>query len=426
VAMVLHGELARDRPPARNLTEFYLWVAVGGVLGGIFNALIAPVAFRTVVEYPLVIVLAALFLPGAVLAQLTQRQREEDSVPQRRALHWALDLALPLALGVVVWALFWTTDYIIDPEFLELRTNFVVGLAVGVCMWFAYASNRPIRFGLGIAALIIATALATGQQSIYQDRSFFGAYAVRGDDAYHSLTHGSTNHGAQFLEATPPVPITYYHRTGPIGQLFDTLPEETVDSPAAMIGLGTGSMACYNKPGQQFTFYEIDPLIESIARDPDFFTYLRDCPGESEVVLGDARLSLRDAPDESYGVIVADAFSSDAIPVHLMTRESMELYFQKLLNDGALAFHISNRHLELEPVLGNLAQDMKLACYAQYDSETEDIPGKFGSHWVALAREEVDLGGVSEDPRWQPCETDPDLGVWTDDFSNLLATFDWN
>src|SRR5215218_9843099 len=163
VAMVLHGELARDRPPARNLTELYLWVAVGGVLGGIFNALIAPVAFRTVIEYPLVLVLAALFLPGAVLAQLTRRQDEEGRVQQRRALRWSLDLALPVTLGVLVWALFWTTYYIIDPEFFELRTNFVIGLAVGVCMWFAYASNRPVRFGLGIAALIVATTISIGQ-----------------------------------------------------------------------------------------------------------------------------------------------------------------------------------------------------------------------------------------------------------------------
>jgi len=211
-----------------------------------------------------------------------------------------------------------------------------------------------------------------------------------------------------------------------VGQIFDTLPEEVTSQPA-VIGLGTGTMACYNKPGQQLTFYEIDPLIEDIARNTNLFTYLRDCPGEKDVVLGDARLSLADyAPDGEYGMIVADAFSSDAIPVHLMTREAVDLYFDKLRSDGVMVFHISNRHLELETVLGNVAQDAGLACRAQFDADTENAPGKFGSHWVVMARQEGDLGGLAEDERWQPCSLDPDSGVWTDDFSNLLSTFVWN
>jgi hypothetical protein len=174
------------------------------------------------------------------------------------------------------------------------------------------------------------------------------------------------------------------------------------------------------------TFYEIDPLVERIARNTKLFTYLRDCPGETNVVLGDARLSLANAPDKGYGVIVTDAFSSDAIPVHLMTREAIELYFQKLQSDGVLAMHISNRHLDLEPVLGNVAQDAGLACRAQFDGETQGEPGKFPSNWVVMARQEDDLANLANKGRWQPCRTYPAWGVWTDDFSNLISTFLWN
>jgi hypothetical protein len=444
VAVVLHGEVARDRPPARHLTEFYLWVAVGGVLGGVFNALIAPIAFDTVVEYPLAIVLACLFLPGLVLSRLLHSEDREERSPDDEeqqasandSTRWplgprrwdlALDLALPLALGAALWIVSWTIDQgVFDSVFARnIIWQMMIGVALGLCLWFAYSAGRPIRFGLGIAALILVGTITAGAGGLYQDRSFFGVYRVSGDDEVHTLVFGNTNHGSEYLGNTPPVPSTYYDQTGPIGQVFDALPEDVTSRPA-VIGLGTGTMACYNKPGQQLTFYEIDPLIEKIARNTNLFTYLRDCPGETNVVLGDARLSLVDAPDSEYGIIVADAFSSDAIPVHLMTREAIDLYFRKLQSDGVLAMHISNRHLELEPVLGNVAQDAGLVCRAQFDEDTQSSPGKFAAHWVVMARQEADLGSIANDGRWQACAQQPDSGVWTDDFSNLLSTFQWN
>ncbi|MBA3474592.1 MAG: fused MFS/spermidine synthase [Rubrobacter sp.] len=450
-AMVLHGEVARDRPPARHLTEFYLWVSVGGFLGGVFNALIAPVAFDTVVEYPLAIILACLFVPGLVLSRLLQsgdraggeegRSREGEEVSGgdeeeretitssgrrplgSRRLDLALDLVLPLALGLAFWGISTAIDAYLPVDYISLAWQTMLGLAVGLCLWFAYSATRPIRFGLGIAAILIAGTITSGAGALYEDRSFFGVYRVTGDDQVHTLVFGDTNHGAQVLGVQPPEPTTYYHPTGPVGQVFDALPEAT--SRPAVVGLGTGTMACYNRPGQQLTFYEIDPLVESVARNNNLFTYLRDCPGENNVVLGDARLSLADAPDAEYGIIVADAFSSDAIPVHLMTREAMNLYFDKLQSDGVLLIHISNRHLELEPVLGNVAQDAGLVCRAQYDQENEGTPGKFVSHWVMMSRDEGDLGSMSDDARWSSCATDPDSPVWTDDYSNLLSTFVW-
>jgi len=450
VAMVCHGEVARDRPPARHLTEFYLWVAVGGLLGGVFNALLAPVVFDTVVEYPLVIVLACLFLPGAILAQLVNRRRngesqrdgEEERGPDEarrgrgvgRLLEpRLLDLVLPVALGVTVVALSWAIEeFVEDPDLNNTASKAIIYLGAGACLYFAYFSNRPVRFGLGIAAVIVAATIATGTgNALYEDRSFFGVYQVTGEEegaGYHELIAGDTNHGAQVLGPQPPEPIAYHDPTGPFGQLFELLPGETTDeSPVGVLGLGAGVMSCYAQPGQQWTFYEIDPLVEQIARNTNLFTYLKDCPGEYEVVQGDARLKIAEAEDEEYGMIVGEAFSSDAIPVHLMTREAVDLYLQKLREDGVLVMHISNRHLELEPVVGDLARDRGLVCYAQFDERTLNIPYKLQSHFTVLARDEADLGSVPSDGRWLPCASNPETDrVWTDDYSNLVSTFNWN
>jgi tryptophan-rich sensory protein len=457
VAMVLHGEVARDRPAARHLTEFYLWVAVGGVLGGLFNALIAPVAFDTVVEYPLAIVLACLFVPGAILARLLtrrpeERQGEDDSQGEEREtitssgsrtlgsrqLALVLDFALPVALGLVILAFGWLVDWgYFDPIMERYNVwQIFIGLSAAVCLWFAYASSRPIRFGLGIAALLIAVTFANGVGNVlFEDRSFFGVYRVSGDagteqNAYHALVVGDTNHGAQLFGSQPPTPIAYHDPSGPFGQLFELLPSEATDeSPVAVLGLGAGVMSCYAEPGQRWTYYEIDPLVERIARNENLFTYLRDCPGEYDVEIGDARLKLSEAGDGSYGMVIGEAFSSDAIPVHMLTREATDMYFEKLNENGVLVHHISNRHLELEPVVGDLARDRGLTCYQSYDDLSDTQPSatspyKLAAHFTVLARDEADLGSVPDDPRWAPCATNDDTDkVWTDDYSNILSTF---
>ncbi len=489
VAMVLHGEVARDRPPARHLTEFYLWVAVGGVLGGVFNALVAPIAFNTAVEYSLAIILASMFLPGLVVSRLlsprssrsddegqrpeaphpegeqeegparaSERTAEQEAADGERTserrsgvgrfgghLGLVLDLALPLALGLGIVALGWAVDNGYFDSFNETVNSLLnrdtlnrssiwyifIGLATGLaCLWFAYVSTRPLRFGLGIAAVIVAVTYANGETQLYEDRSFYGFYQVTGDagteNAYHALVVGDTNHGAQILGPVPPEPIAYHERTGPFGQLFDLLPQETTDeSEVAVLGLGAGAMSCYMEPGQRMTFYEVDPKVEEIARDPNLFTYLRDCEGEYDVVIGDGRLKLAEAEDGQYGMIAAEAFSSDAIPVHLMTREAIDLYLQKLQENGVVVFNIANRYLDLEPVLGNLAQDIGLACYTAADGNPEQNPNKLASVYTVLARDDADLGDVPDDPRWAPCSTNA-RDVWTDGFSNLLSTFDWN
>ncbi len=414
-AMVCHGELAKSRPPTDHLTEFYLWLSVGGVFGGVFNALAAPIVFKTVMEYPLAIVLACLLVPHT------------QSKAVNRLARW-LDFGLPAALGGLVAGLIWRAMA------SGLKPGLVrVGLVLGPALIAFTFRHRPIRFGLGVAALILVITFSGESRNrvLHAERSFFGVYRVKepAEAKYRVLFHGSTIHGAQSLDpASRRDPLAYYTRSGPIGQVFAMLSGTGGNSRIAIVGLGTGSMTCYGNPGQEFTFYEIDPSIERIARNAAYFTFLQECPSRVAVVLGDARLSLAKAPDQHYDLIVLDAFSSDAIPVHLLTREALRLQLSKLAHGGILAFHISSRHLDLRPVLGDLAQDAGLVCLLQLDSnvtEADRKSGKTESLWAAMARKEEDLGVLAEDRRWNKCPMRPGARVWTDDFSDILGVIQW-
>ena len=414
-SMLCHGELARSRPPADRLTEFFLWVAVGGVLGGIFNALLAPMAFSRPIEYPLVLVAACLL----------QRPRAAARTPA--AARW--EFAVPLAVGVVIGGLVWL-----------VRAVPIVGLpglmlvaVVPALLCFA-VRYRPVAFGLGLGALMLTTTLLTedtGYRTLHRERSFFGVWQVRvySLDNFVALLNGTTEHGRQSLEpGREQEPLSYFHRAGPIGQVFAAIPRSS-SARVAVIGLGTGSLACHGRPGQEFTFYEIDPAVLRIALDPRYFSFLQTCPPAIRVVLGDARQSLAAAPDEHYGLIILDAFSSDAIPGHLLTREALRLYLDKLADSGVLAFHISNRHLDLEPTVGNLAHDARLIALAQLESAmSKEDAGRVGrtpSHWVALARRREHLGALGDDPRWRTLPARPDRRLWTDDFSSMLDVIRW-
>jgi hypothetical protein len=408
-AMVCHGELARDRPAATSLTGYYLSIALGGSLGGVFNAIVAPGVFDALVEYPLAVVLACLCLP----------RRAPRSAPGRLAR--GLDLALPVMVGGAAALLLTLVTYVGDvvslggEETQELEQAIALGLAAGVALTFV---RRPRRFGLAVAAIIVAGLLPIGEpeKELYQARSFFGVYRVTASPGgrVHWLTHGTTVHGSQTFQPEPVLePLTYYGRLEPIGQLMSAL-RPAMSRRAAVIGLGTGTMACYARRGDRWTFYEIDPLVERIARDPRLFTYLRDCRGRYDVVLGDARLSLSRAVGQRYGLIVLDAFTSDAIPMHLLTREALALYRSRLRAGGVLALHISNYYVDLEPVVGRLARDAGLACRAQQG---------FESDWAVLAERAHDLGSASIDARWHDCRRGGGA-LWTDDFSNLLGSLD--
>ena len=360
VALVCHGELARSRPKVSRLAEFYLWMSLGGVLGGIFNALIAPVIFSTVFEFPLALIFAAYLLPAI----------DQKPVPPAQAAKLKRnDLLLPLALGLSMAAV------ILGFAHLGLKPgNFFIIFLFGYSMvWCLSFAERPLRFATGLAAIVIASSLLADLSGkvLYRERSFFGVMRVVNDPdgRLRYLVHGAIVHGVQSLDpAKSREPLAYYAKSGPAGSILRAVEAKTRTASAgdlsrlrwAVVGLGAGSMACYLQPGESLTFYEIDPAVERIAADPDYFTFLRDCAPRASIVIGDARLKLRDATDGSYDLIVFDAFSGDAIPMHLMTREALALDLRKLAPGGILAFHVSNGHLKLAPIVGALARDAGL------------------------------------------------------------------
>jgi hypothetical protein len=419
ITMLCHGELARTRPSAQNLTEFYLWMSVGGVLGGAFNALLAPVVFRTLVEYPLVLAASCLFLPFGKLLADDKRTR-------------VLDWALPFLLGLVTCGLVIGLQDKLDPrEFGPLSTAVLFGIPAIICFSF---SRRPLRFALGVGAILWAgTFYLSGEgQVLYTERSFFGVHRVTRDrdNKYNLIVHGGIVHGQQSLDPKRRrEPMAYYFRTGPIGQMFATFKGDYTKKNIAVVGLGAGGLAAYAQRGENWTFYEIDPVVEYIAREPAYFSYLQDAPANMKVILGDGRLQLEEAPDGAYDLLILDAFSSDALPMHLITREALQLYVRKLSPRGVLVFNTSNLHLELEPVLGNLAKDADLATLFENDTfvdaamERDMKLGKTPSRWTLMAREKSHFGPLASDNRWRPARTRPDMRVWTDDYSSLLSVF---
>jgi len=414
VAVACHGELAKRRPPAEHLTGFFLWIALGGVLGGLFNAVIAPVVFSTVVEFPLALLAAALLLQVITPA------------PEGQRFNW-LDVALPSAMGALVLIL------IFVPRKFGLERGMISNLIVfgpTVLLCFSFG-KRPIRFALGFAALLIAGLGYSGayqQDIISTQRSFYGINRVAIDDTghYRVLYSGKTIHGIQSLSPEQSrEPLSYFSRSSPIGQVFEAFSGSDELKEVGVAGLGAGTIACYAQPGEEFTFYEIDPVVERIARDPRYFTFLRDCAPQARIVLGDARISLRNAPDHHYGIFIVDVFGGDAIPIHLLTRQAVQLYLSKLDAHGVVAIHISNRYLHLEKVVGNLARDAGLVALMQEDKAKAGA-GKIPSTWVVMSRSNDDLGALTADPRWVVLEGDPVARVWTDDYSSVLTVFNWD
>lgn len=416
--LVCHGELARRRPAAIFLTEFYFWISLGGALGGAFNALAAPLLFDGVYEYPIALVLACLLRPGVWLGPMARR---------------VLDLTVP---AFVAAGLFFAPQLIQVASDVggwaraEARANVLLMLSLVAMGALFVFSRRPFAIGLVIVAALAAkgTVLDERQRLVLEkERSFYGVLRVE----RHAITnlffleHGTTTHGAQsHARSMMREPLTYYFRTGPFGEVFHAAAREGRTGKAAIIGLGAGSLACLGRPGEEWTFYEIDPLVERFARDTRYFTFLRDCDPKTRVVIGDARLSLRGAPDASFDVIIVDAFTSDSIPVHLLTREALRLYLDKLAPNGLIAFHISHRILDLAPIVGRLASDAGLVGRLKRQrvmrTELERVFG-YAVDVAVLVRSETALGPIGRDADWSPLSARAGDRVWTDAYSSPLS-----
>ena len=408
-ACVFHGELARSRPDARHLTIFYFWISLGGVLGGLFNAIAAPLLFPSVLEYPLVMGLSLILL----------QEREVREIPQ--SSFWSLQKTLPLGIGLLLGALL---------VGFQIQFNNPIGIIFAFVLLLVIRYSfalHPIRFGCALVLIVLLSQFYLPSMGVVLDteRSFFGVNRVLDDrrGGYHSLLHGTTLHGKQSLDPQRRrEPLTYFHRTGPIGQVFKSFHAAHRDLPQiAVMGLGIGTLAAYAEPEQRWTFYEIDSTVEKLARDTRYFTFLQDSLAPFSIVLGDARLKLESGTND-YNLIVMDAFSSDSIPVHLITREAIQLYFSRLKEQGLLAINISNRYINLEPVLGALARNLGLSTLRQLEqdiSPLEKASGKSASHWVLFARHQRDFGDLVNDPRWRPI-LNMQAQLWTDDSSNIF------
>ncbi len=361
-----HGRLAACRPAPAPLTGFYLLLPLGRALACAFIALVAPALFSTAAEYPLAI---------AVVCALT------------------------------------------FPAFaprIRVRVGTLAGAAIaGVLLWSLVDFGKDVRV-------------------IHRERTFFGIHQVIDtSDGWRILMHGVTIHGRERLDAANQgKPTGYYHHTGPLAQVMLLKRADQRFKDIAIVGLGAGSLAAYGlNPEQHITFYEIDPAVVRIAGDKNLFTFIARCRAKAAAIIGDARLTLTREPDSCFDLIVLDAFSSDAIPVHLITCEALSLYLAKLTPDGVIALHISNRYLDLAPVLAADAQELGLA--ARIRRDPAPTPGstlraeyKSGSTVVVLSRRDEHFAALAADPSWTRLAPTPGFRTWTDDYSNILGVLD--
>ena len=402
IAMVCHGELARSRPDTSNLTEFYLWISLGGVLGGLFDALLAPLIFPDIWEYPLTLV--------AACAIRSAGSRDGNGISRGDLLYPALLLAALLALLL----------------FGSPPTWLVFVSAAAASLVLVKFSERRWRFALGVAACLLFVQLLSSSATVATTRSFFGVNHVRlaEDGAVRVLQHGTTVHGvASTRPGEAAIPLGYYHREGPFGRFFAAIAGRGM-SRVGVVGLGTGALACYARPNESWIFHEIDPAVERLARNTRYFRFLETCGNDPHIVLGDARLTLAAVPDHSDDLIVIDAFSSDSIPLHLLTREALALYQRKLVPGGLVLFHISNRYLDLAPVVAALAADAGMpARHLLYAPEGPASVARLGAEVIAVGQPGADLAFLAPANGWEP--PPPPAALWTDARSDIISRIRW-
>jgi len=404
-----HVRATALQPPPRLLPQYYLAISVGGAVGGLATLLVPPLVTDGLVEYPVALVLASIaIVPG--------------SWRTRGAVGRVLDVAVPAALVLVGTPLAtrYLPDSVLGPALPYLPAAF-----------YTLAGNeRGGVFALRLVALVAASLLLPSPfgHAIFAERSFFGRVRVTVDDSgeFHRVVHGSTVHGMQRVATMSGCrPVSYYHPDGPAGRYLTAIPEDAPPMRIALIGLGSGALTCYARPGDEWDLFELSPTMARVASDPRLFTFVTNSKAaRKEIILGDARLSLSERPDARYDILIVDAFSSDAIPLHLVTEEAIAAYAVHLRPNGVMLFHISNRFFQLQPVLSSVGarsgfeafvfEDLKITAAAERD-------GKSASTWMILAR----AGALPPLPaEWKPV-TERLERPWTDDYSDPLGVLRW-
>lgn len=410
-AWMCHGILAAKRPHNKHLTEFYLLMSAGGALGGFFNAIIAPQMFTSALEYPLV-------LAAACFCRLwgeTQNKNNEQTSSSK-----LFDLSL-IALGI-------------GAVFLSKHMSFssdIITLSCALVVFGALIMNIDKRWTF---ALVAACALIvnppsnriTDQIVLHSERNFFGILNVIDDDftQMRTILHGTTAHGTQSLkDEYKTLNISYYSEHSPLADVFTFFDAQRGEQHIGILGLGSGVTACFDKKGRSFDFFEIDPAVIAIAEDPDYFTYLSDCGSPYNIVLGDARMTIQDKPDGFYDLILLDVFSSDNIPIHVLTEEAIQTYISKLKPNGTLMFHVSNNYLDLEPVLARTAEKIGIPAFGRFADggllEGSEIP-YFPAHYVVMTHSQ-DVATALQSGRWTQAMTRDGVESWSDQYSNILS-----
>jgi SAM-dependent methyltransferase len=405
-ALVCHQRLSASRPSVRYLTEFYLLISLGGVLGGMFNAFLAPVIFSTVAEFPLALGLTLLGRP------------------------WRLGAISPLsaALAIAGVAAAASIGFVPDTSLFRFAPVFLAVTGATIAL---VVSGRPVLFALVIGAFCAEAVFSPASQNstLLTARTFFGIHRVtRGFDPrlggeLHFLFHGTTIHGAQPQAAAQHcVAMTYYAQATPIGQALAGVLARHRPARIGVVGLGAGTVAAYTRPGDRMRFFEIDPEVERIARDRRYFTYLSDCAkGAVDVVLGDARLTLARERTASYDMLLLDAFSADSVPTHLLTVEAIRTYLRVLKPGGIVLLHLSNRNLALEAPAAAAAKDVGAPSLMQeFSPSTENAGVAAPTQAMLMARSEAALAVFRKDPRWRPAR-DQGVRAWSDDYTNVFG-----
>ncbi len=420
--LMCHQLMAARRPPADRLTEFYLLMSLGGVVGGAFTALLAPVIFTGVWEYPLVMVLAVLFRPAI--------RAEVGKIAPILLVAALLLAASPPLLSEAFqrnWDLAWAFNNVF-PLRMEQLTVLVLG---SVAILAFVIRDRPRMFVVVLAAISLSGHyIARGYDAALSERSFFGVMKIsptedeRLGGTVHVMMHGTTLHGAQARDPRfACMPTLYYAPATPIGQVTQTLQRRQWGINIGVVGQGTGAMAGYKRPDDRMVFFEIDPMVDRLARDPKWFTYINGCAaGPIETILGDARLTLRREQKGSYDLLLIDAFSSDAVPTHLLTREAISEYLQLLKSDGVLVLHLSNRNLDITGPAEAAARALNVPYLHQIYAESAEAPAmaEASTEAIIISRSEAGLADFRDDLRWNEGRQS-EIRPWTDDYVNLIG-----
>lgn len=405
-----HKLLSDSRPDTGNLTLFYLMLAIGGSLGGIFNALVAPFLFNSILEYPLIIALACWM--------------RIDGKTGLKGVKKLLSYAAPVL--VLLWMLA-VRHFLGDRDSYDMAQLLLRDTLPLVFALYFYAAPRTYAASILVILLMANFYPSAHGRIIHSQRTFFGVHRVTisPDERFVQLIHGTTIHGLQNRDPNKRMLSTsYFHPSGPVGQVFEAIHERaTPIREVGILGLGAGSIAAFGREGERFTYFEIDPAVMEIALNPKLFTFMADSKAELRTVLGDGRKTLELEPDGMLDLLVMDAFSSDSAPVHLLTKEAFTLYLSKLKPDGILALNISNRYLTMESVVAANLNDLGMIVLHQEDeliTDEQREEGKAVSFWIAAARNREALGSLATNPYWIKMAPDASAPRWTDQRVTLL------